>query len=603
MIFTSAGHNGERRAVSGEQVAGTNNGRIKIILIYFQSETIPTMRNIIILLSITTMMIAGSCTHVENADLVIINGKILTIDKDNPTAEAIAVRGEEIIAVGSTKEINRTIDEGTKVIDAGGRLVIPGFNDAHVHFGPLDPDYVELRYTVNPEVITEKVKAQIERSKPGELIRGGHWEHEMFNNKKWPSKELIDEVSPDNPVILSRADGHSVLVNSYVLKQSGITKNTPNPFGGEIQKDPVTGEPTGILKENAEGLIKNEKSSIIRSPEEEAASTWQGYLLALKEARELGVTSVQIPGNADFDAYEKLQKEGELTSRVDIGEMLTADTILLNKYREIEKTYSRNGNWIRFGYLKAFIDGTIGSGTALMFEPFADNPESTGLAMMPYDEFENMVVTADKYGFQIGVHAIGDKGNNWTLNAYEKAQQVNGKRESRHRDEHAQTLLLTDIPRFAQLGVIPSLQPTHCISDKKFYEKRVGIDRCKGAYAWRSLIDAGSILAFGTDYQVEPLNPMEGLYAAVSRKERLGEEGEGWFPEQKLTMEEGIKYYTLGAAYAQFMEDRKGIIKKGYLADIVITDRDLLTIPENEIMKTRVDYTITGGKVVYSSGK
>lgn len=603
MIFTSAGHNGERRAVSGEQVAGTNNGRIKIILIYFHSETIPTMRNIIILLSITTMMIAGSCTHVENADLVIINGKILTIDKDNPTAEAIAVRGEEIIAVGSTKEINRTIDEGTKVIDAGGRLVIPGFNDAHVHFGPLDPDYVELRYTVNPEVITEKVKAQIERSKPGELIRGGHWEHEMFNNKKWPSKELIDEVSPDNPVILSRADGHSVLVNSYVLKQSGITKNTPNPFGGEIQKDPVTGEPTGILKENAEGLIKNEKSSIIRSPEEEAASTWQGYLLALKEARELGVTSVQIPGNADFDAYEKLQKEGELTSRVDIGEMLTADTILLNKYREIEKTYSRNGNWIRFGYLKAFIDGTIGSGTALMFEPFADNPESTGLAMMPYDEFENMVVTADKYGFQIGVHAIGDKGNNWTLNAYEKAQQVNGKRESRHRDEHAQTLLLTDIPRFAQLGVIPSLQPTHCISDKKFYEKRVGIDRCKGAYAWRSLIDAGSILAFGTDYQVEPLNPMEGLYAAVSRKERLGEEGEGWFPEQKLTMEEGIKYYTLGAAYAQFMEDRKGIIKKGYLADIVITDRDLLTIPENEIMKTRVDYTITGGKVVYSSGK
>jgi predicted amidohydrolase YtcJ len=326
-------------------------------------------------------------------------------------------------------------------------------------------------------------------------------------------------------------------------------------------------------------------------------------LLALKEARELGVTSVQIPGDADFDAYEKLQKEGELTSRVDIGKMLTSDTILLKKYKEIEKIYSRSGNWIRFGYLKAFIDGTIGSGTALMFEPFEDNPESTGLAMMPYDEFENMVVTADKYGFQIGVHAIGDKGNNWTLNAYEKAQQVNGKRESRHRDEHAQTLLLTDIPRFAELGVIPSFQPTHCISDKKFYEKRVGLERCKGAYAWRSLIDAGSMLAFGTDYQVEPLNPMEGLYAAVARKERLGEEGEGWFPEQKLSMEEAIKYYTLGAAYAQFMEDRKGIIKNGYLADIVITDKDLLTIPENEIMKTRVDYTITGGKVVYSSGK
>jgi predicted amidohydrolase YtcJ len=222
---------------------------------------------------------------------------------------------------------------------------------------------------------------------------------------------------------------------------------------------------------------------------------------------------------------------------------------------------------------------------------------------MPYEEFESMILTADKMGFQIGVHAIGDKGNNWILNAFEKAIEMNGKRDSRHRDEHTQTIRQSDIPRFAQLGVIPSMQPTHCISDKKFYEKRVGIERCKGAYAWRSLIDAGSLLAFGTDYQVEPLNPMEGLYAAVTRKERLGEEGEGWFPEQKLTMEEAIKYYTLGSSYAQFMDDRKGMIKPGYLADIVIVDKDLLTIPETEIMKTKVDYTIVGGKVVFASGK
>jgi hypothetical protein len=238
-----------------------------------------------------------------------------------------------------------------------------------------------------------------------------------------------------------------------------------------------------------------------------------------------------------------------------------------------------------------------------MFEPFADNPQSSGLAMMLYDDFEKMVVTADKYGFQIGVHAIGDKGNNWTLNAFEKAQHVNGKRESRHRDEHTQTLQLSDIPRFAKLGVIPSMQPTHCITDKNFYEKRIGPERCRGAYAWRSLIDAGSILAFGTDYQVEPLNPMEGLYAAVSRKDRLGEDGAGWFPEQKIIMEEAIRYYTLGSSYAQFMEDRKGIIKKGYLADIVITDKDLMTISEEEIMSVKIDYTITGGKIVYYSGK
>jgi predicted amidohydrolase YtcJ len=562
------------------------------------------MKRLLISLSIINMIISGSCTHTEKADLVIINGKVYTVDKDFPNADAIAVKGENIIAVGSSVEISKMVLDGsTKVIDAGGRLVIPGFNDAHVHFGPLDPDYIELRYTTDPSAITEKVKAQVARSKPGELIKGGHWEHEMFINKRWPSKELIDKVSPDNPVVLHRADGHSVLVNTYVLKVSGITKNTPNPFGGEIQKDPVTGEPTGILKENAESLIITGEIKVERTADEEETRLWKGYLLALKEARELGVTSIQIPGSADFGVYEKLQKEGNLTSRIDIGRSLTDDTLLLNKYINLEKMFPKESNWIRFGYLKAFIDGTIGSGTALMFEPFSDNPESSGLSMMPYEEFENMVVIADKYSFQIGIHSIGDKGNNWTLNAFEKALLLNGKRDSRHRDEHAQTLLLSDIPRFAQLGVIPSMQPTHCISDKKFCEKRIGVERSKGGYAWKSLADAGANLAFGTDYQVEPLNPMEGLYAAVTRKERMGESGEGWYPEQKITMEKAIEYYTLGSAFAQFMENRKGMIRPGYLADIVIIDKDLLTIPENEIMKTKVDYTITGGKVMYASGR
>jgi predicted amidohydrolase YtcJ len=562
------------------------------------------MKKLIISLSIFIMSTAGSFAQMEKADLVIINGKILTIDKSNPIAQAVAVKGETIIAVGSTAEISLLIEKCcTKVIDARGRLVLPGFNDAHVHFGPLDPDYIELRYTTDPAVITQKVKAQIARSKPGQLVEGGHWEHEMFIDKKWPTKELIDKVSPDNPVVLSRADGHSVLVNSYVLKASGITNNTPDPFGGVIQKDPVTGEPTGIIKENAEDMIKTGEIKPKRTPEEENARQWQGYLLALKEASEYGVTSIQIPGAADFDAYEKLQKTGELTCRVDIGKALTADTILLGKYLDLEKKYPRAGNWIRFGYLKAFMDGTIGSGTALMFEPFADNPSTSGLALMPYEEMEKMIITADKLGFQVGVHAIGDKGNNWVLNAYEKAEKVNGKRNSRHRIEHAQTLQSSDIPRFASLGIIASMQPTHCISDKKFCEKRIGFERAKGAYAWKSLADAGAILAFGTDYQVEPLNPMEGLYASVTRKDRLGEEGEGWHPEQKIKMEDAIKYYTLGSAYAQFMEDRKGMIKPGFLADIVIVDRDLMTIPENEIMKTKVDYTITGGKVVFSSGR
>jgi predicted amidohydrolase YtcJ len=562
------------------------------------------MKNLTISLSAIIMILTFSCKETEKADLVVINARVFTLDKQNSTAQAIAVKGEFIIAVGSTKEISSFIDNGkTKVINAGGRLLIPGFNDAHVHFGPLNPDYIELRYTTDPNIITEKVREKINQVKKGELIKGGHWEHEMFTNKKWPSKELLDKVSPDNPVVLSRADGHSVLVNSYVLKASGITKSTPDPFGGEIQKDPATGEPTGILKETAEELIKTGEIKPNRTAAEEEERSWKGYKLALKEARELGVTSIQVPGKGDFTAYEKLQKDGELTSRIDIGESLTDDTTILHNYTELLKKYPREGNWIRFGYLKAFIDGTIGSGTALMAEPFTDNPKSSGLSMMPYDEFEKKVVTADKYGFQVGVHSIGDKGNNWTLNAFEKAMRVNGKRDSRHRDEHAQNLLISDIPRFAALGVIPSMQPTHCISDKKFCEKRIGPERAKRAYAWKSLADAGANLAFGTDYQVEPLNPMEGLYAAVTRKDRLGEEGQGWHPEQKISMEDAIRYYTLGSAYAQFMENRKGILKTGYLADFVITDRDLFSIPENEIMKTKIDYTVTGGKIVYSSGK
>jgi predicted amidohydrolase YtcJ len=562
------------------------------------------MKKLIISLSVFIMLTEGLFGQMEKADLVIINGKILTIDKDNPKAQAVAIKGEKIIAVGSTAEISLLIEKCcTKVIDASGRLVLPGFNDAHVHFGPLDPDYIELRYTTNPSDITRKVKEQVARSQPGELIKGGHWEHEMFINKKWPTKELIDEVSPNNPVMLSRADGHSILVNSFVLKASGITKNTVNPFGGEIVKDPVTGEPTGIIKENAEELIKTGETKPARTSAEEKARLWQGYLLAMKEARVFGVTSIQVPGAADFEAYVKLQKDGDLTCRIDIGKSLTGDTAKLKWYLELEKRYPRNADWIRFGYLKAFMDGTIGSGTALMFEPFTDNPSTSGLALTPYEEMEKMVITADKLGFQIGIHAIGDKANNWVLNAFEKAESINGKRDRRLRVEHAQTLQQSDIPRFASLGVIASMQPTHCISDKKFCEKRIGPERAKGAYAWKSLADAGAILAFGTDYQVEPLNPMEGLYAAVTRKDRLGESGNGWHPEQKISMEDAIKYYTLGSAYAQFMDDRKGMIRTGFLADIVIVDKDLLIIPENEIMKTKVDYTITGGKVVYASGK
>ncbi len=558
------------------------------------------MRNTVLFIFLLSLAALFACNPAERADLVILNGKIVTIDKDSPRAEALAIINDRIVAVGKNSRIRKYVDEpNTEVIDAYGRLVIPGFNDAHAHFGPVNPDYIELRYITDPSIITEKVREKVQESEPGVLIRGGHWEHEMFINKEWPTKELIDEVSPDNPVVLSRADGHSVLVNSYVIERSGITKDTPDPFGGEIQRDPETGEPTGIFKESAKRLLKYGAVPVERTEEEEDEREWTGYLMALEKARQLGVTSIQIPGRADWAMYEKLEKEGELTCRIDIGGVLTADEEQLMIYMEQLEKHPHESNWLRFGYLKGFMDGTLGSGTALMFEPFSDEPDKSGLPQMTYDELETRVLAADAAGFQIGIHAIGTKANNWILNAYEKAQEVNGERDSRHRSEHAQLLTQEDIPRFASLNVVASMQPTHCITDKRFCEKRIGVERSKGAYAWRSLMDTGASIAFGTDYSVEPLNPMEGLYAAVTRKDRHGEEGEGWFPDEKLTMEEAIRLYTLGSSYSQFMENRKGMIKPGYLADIVITEKDLMTIPESEIMTTTVDYTIVGGKVVY----
>ncbi|MFC2120894.1 amidohydrolase [Bacteroidota bacterium] len=555
----------------------------------------------LICLSILSLAIVSSCNSYDGdpADMVIKNAKIVTIDKDNPRATAVAMIGEKIIAVTSDKKIEQFIGENTKVIDAKGRLVIPGLNDAHAHFGPINLDYIELRYITDPNVITEKVKARVAQIKPGELIRGGHWEHEMFTTPEWPTKELLDEVAPNNPVALSRTDGHSVLVNSYVIKNSGITKDTPDPFGGEIQRDPVTGEPTGIFKESAKSLLKYGAVAVERTEEEKEKRMIEGWQAAFDYAARLGVTSIQHPGGGNAEFYEKWQEKGKLTARMDVAGRLTANEEQLARYAKLREEYPAEGNWIRFGYMKGFIDGTLGSATMLVFEPFEDEPDKTGLPQMTYEELEKRVIACDKMGFQIGIHAIGTKANNWILNAYEKSQEVNGKRDHRHRSEHAQILIDDDIPRFAELGVIASMQPTHCITDKRFCEKRIGTERSKGAYAWRRLLDAGAKLAFGTDYSVEPLEPMEGLYASVSRKDRLGEEGEGWFPDQKLTMEEAIEFYTLGAAYSQFMEDRKGIIKEGYLADVVILNQDLMTIPEDQIMKTLVDYTIVGGKIVY----
>jgi len=560
------------------------------------------MLNRVSAVTLMILFIFTACSGPQVADLVIKNAKIVTIDQENPRAEAMAIQGEKIVAVSSNAEIEAYIEDGvTRIIDAEGRLVVPGFNDAHIHFGPIDTDYVELRYITDPKEITRRVKERVSRAKPGELIRGGHWEHEMFTDRKWPTKELIDGIAPDNPVVLSRADGHSVLVNSYVIEHSGITRDTPAPFGGEIQKDPKTGEPTGIFKEAAKGLLKYGDVPVTLTPEEKEAKRIAGWRAALDKAASLGITSIQHAGEEYSKIYQEFMDRGELTLRVDVSGRLTADASELKQYDRLRKSYPAEGNWIRFGYLKGYIDGTLGSGTMMVFKPFEDAPDKTGLPQMPYDELEKKIIASDRMGFQVGIHAIGPKANRWILDAYEKAIETNGRRDSRHRSEHAQILVQADMPRFHELGVVASMQPTHCITDKRFCEKRIGRERSRGAYAWRSLMNLGARLAFGTDYSVEPMDPLEGLYAAVTRKDRMGEPGNGWFPEEKITMEEAIEHYTLGSAYVQFMENRKGKIKEGYLADVVIMAHDLLTQPPDRIMKNKVDYTVVGGKVVYSN--
>ena len=553
----------------------------------------------ILAIIITLFFTVTSCGEKMTADLALINGKIVTVDKNNPAAEAVAIKGDKILAAGSNNEIKKLIDiQTTKIIDLKGKMAVPGFIDAHIHLVGAGQELlqIQLRYVSDISEIQRRVKEKVAESKSGEWILGGGWDHEILPGKKWPTKEIIDPVSPDNPVVLNRIDGHSCLVNSVVLKLSQITKNTPNPPGGLIVKDPVSGEPTGILKETAKGLIKQRKLSKNEQYEYDKIAVKS----ALKEAVRYGVTGIHHL-NENFEIFQELLKNGELTLRVTANGHMTKNPEKLKEYKQWKNILTNNSHMLKFGYLKGFVDGTLGSGTCALFESFSDNPATKGLPRMSQEKLNEYVILMDKEGFQIGLHAIGTKANNMALNAYKEAAKINGLRDSRHRIEHAQVIIPGDFQRFARLGVIASMQPVHCTSDIIFAEKRLGKKRCEGAYAWKSLLNAGVRIAFGTDCPVEPINPMEGLYASVSRKTRSGEPKGGWYPEERLSMEKALELYTLGSAYASFDEKIVGSIEKGKFADIVVLSQDLFKIPDDKIMQTKVVYTIVGGKIIYSS--
>lgn len=538
---------------------------------------------------------------VTAADLVLINGNIVTMDKNNPRAEALAVKGETIVAVGSSKSVKRYIDKKeTQIIDLQGKLALPGFNDGHVHFvyGGHALMSVSLDMVTSFDEIQRRVHDKLKDKKEGEWISGRGWDQEILPGKKWPTKELIDEVAPNNPVTLSRICGHCTLVNSYVLRISGITKDTPNPPGGVIVKDPVTGEPTGILHEKAMDLIKRPQLSHEESHEMDK----KAVKLAMNEAAKSGVTSVHdLDGKIGI--FKELLDEGALTVRVYAGVPLLSPQEKLLEYKEWKQMLVDNHHMLRFGVIKGFIDGSLGSSTALLAEPYKNNPSTSGILLMTQEELNDIVASYDKEKFQIAIHAIGDKGVNVVLNAYEEAIKRNGKRDSRHRIEHATVILPEDIPRFSTSGVIPSVQPvfgpSYGQTIQSFFEDRVGTKRAKFTNIWKTLAFANARLGFGTDWPVESLNPMEGIYSAVSRKSIADKTGNAWLQDESISVEKAVEFYTLGSAYSSFEEAVKGSLQAGKLADIVVLSRDIFTIPEEEILNTKVVYTILGGKVIY----
>jgi hypothetical protein len=532
----------------------------------------------------------------EPADLVLTNGVIYTVDTARPLVEAVAIKGERIVATGTSKEMQAWVGSGTRVIDLKGRFAMPGFNDAHIHLasGGQAKLAVELGGSKSLGEFQQRIRARLGEFKAGEWITGRGWDHTLWPEKRFPRREDLDAVSKQHPMIFTRVDGHVAIVNSLALEKAGITKDTPSPPGGEIERDAKAGEagePTGMLKENAMGLVRRHVPAL--TPEQRR----RGIELAMAEAAGHGITSIQDNSDwQDFLIYEQLRKEGKLTLRITEWLPFSAP---LSRLEEMRKHGGITDPWLKTGALKGVTDGTLGSRTAAMLAPYADDSSTTGILRIAPVPLTEMTVERDKAGFQIALHAIGDRANRVSLDAFAAARAANGKRDARHKIEHAQVIAPEDFKRFAELNVVASMQPCHETTDMRWAEARVGPERSKGAYAWKTMLKHGIPLAFGTDYAVEPLDPMIGLYACVTRELPGGGPKGGWVPQEKITMDECIRGYTWGSAYAEFEEKNKGQIAVGKFADIVVLSADVTKIAPPEILKTRAEMTIVGGRVVY----
>lgn len=555
-----------------------------------------------ILIALFLALVAfGSALAQTKADVVFTNGNVYTVNDKQPHADAIAVKSGRIVFVGTNAGAKKYVGSGTRTIDLKGATVVPGMTDAHYHLMGvgLREMTLNLEGTTSLEDFLSKVKARVDATPPGKWITGRGWIETFWKPPVFPTRQDLDRISPNNPVLLTRADGHASVVNSAALKIAGIDKTTQNPFGGEILRDKATGEATGMLIDAAQGLVRKHLPAITEADREEA------LLLGVKRSLMLGWTEVQVPGGpyADSELFRRLISNGRVKLRI-----YNAVSGPGESSHQLLSEGATIGDRFTVRTIKAYYDGALGSRGAALLAPYSD-AETSGLVVTKPEELRPMFVEALKKGIQIETHAIGDRANREILNLYEEAfkavpPEQRKIKDPRWRVEHAQIIDAADIPRFAQLGVIPSMQPSHAIGDLFFAPSRLGLKRLEGAYAWQSLLKTGTIIAGGSDAPVERGEPMIEFYAAVARKSLKGESLAGWHPEQALTRDQALKMFTLWAAYAAFEEKTKGSIEVGKLADLTILSQDIMKIPEAEILKTRNVMTVVGGEIVFEgSGK
>jgi predicted amidohydrolase YtcJ len=572
------------------------------------------MKILLAVLMVLTMASSSSPQQPQSpADVIFINGNVYlgapsiristwSSSSGEPKPEpfnpihgpvhAIAVLGGKITAVGSNADIQKLKGPKTRVIDLGGHFVMPGFNDAHVHLGSggFEKLNVNLIGCKSLDDMKQRIAARVKTAAPSEWIVGRGWDHTLWSEQKTPTRADIDSITGDHPAIFNRVDGHIAIANSAALKAAGITAQSPDPHGGKIDKDDK-GEPTGILRETAMSAVAEKIPAPTMAQRRRAAE------LALADAAQWGITSAQDNSDwEDFLTYEQMEKEGKLTLRIAEWLPFDADTLQLQRMRQ---HHAQEDNMLHTTMLKGFMDGSLGSRTAAMLAPYDDDPKNAGIPRYEQDKLNEMAAERAGDKFQLGFHAIGDRGARMALDAFAYAIKKTDNKNLRFRIEHDQVIAPEDFKKYKDLGVIASVQPNHLLTDMNWAESHIGPARAKHSYPWKEFEENHITLAFGTDYPVEPITPFRGLYAAITRKNEAGTKE--YYPEQKLTIDHAIYAYTMGAAYAEFAEDKKGTLMPGMLADLVVLDRDITKVPPAEILKTRVLRTVVGGKTVYEA--